>query len=53
MAYRILCTTNLNQPNWIVISENVMATALTTSWTDSAVTADRSRFYTVEIMPAE
>lgn len=51
LTYRVLSKTKLSQPTWSNRSGNVTATTTNTSWVDSAVTRNDSRFYVVEMVP--
>lgn len=45
--YRVQSKDNLADPDWTDLSEEVVATGATASWTDSAVGAAAHRFYRV------
>jgi hypothetical protein len=46
-SYRVLAETNLTQGNWQAVSDQITATATTTSWTDADLSSRPQRFYRV------
>jgi hypothetical protein len=46
-VYRVICKNNFTAPNWTYLSDNITATATTTSWTDTTSAASMGRYYAV------
>ncbi|HMJ67054.1 MAG TPA: fibronectin type III domain-containing protein [Candidatus Binatia bacterium] len=51
-VYRVLSTSNLANPTWVVRSENIAATTADTTWVDDTAFSDPTRFYVIEVVVA-